>query len=137
MNLFFRIVRDSTEYLNKFPEYDVFVTEEHHNKKADSPSGTAKSIAKIIISGIERKDEIVGSQETAIKPNQLNVVGARGGFIPGNHSVVYDSEADTIRLTHSARSRQGFALGAVMAAEWLKGRKGFFTMNDFISDFFR
>ncbi len=134
VNVFFRIVRDAARYFDKFPEYDVFVTEEHHNQKADSPSGTAKSIGKIIIEEVKRKKEIVSHTECAIRPDQLSVVGARGGNIPGNHHVVFDSQADTIRLTHSARTREGFALGAVLAAEWIQKKKGFYTIDDMMDE---
>lgn len=137
VNIFLRIVRDSSKYFNKFPEYDVFVIEEHHNQKVDSPSGTAKSIGSIIIDEIDRKKEIVTHTAGAIKPEQLSVVGARGGNIPGNHSVIFDSQADTIRLTHSARTREGFALGAVLAAEWINGKKGFYTIEDMMDSIIR
>ncbi|MBI2144100.1 4-hydroxy-tetrahydrodipicolinate reductase [Candidatus Woesearchaeota archaeon] len=138
VNVFYRIVEAAARLINKVPEYDVFGYELHHNQKIDSPSGTAKSIAEILLKNISRKKQVqYGKLDRKINPEELHFASVRGGWVPGTHVAAFDSEADTIELKHTARSRAGFALGAVMAAEWLKGRKGFFTMNDFISDFFR
>src|SRR3989338_3856432 len=128
----------AAKIMNNVKDYDVFVHEFHHSQKADSPSGTAVMIGKIIIESIKRKNKVVTEElKRKIEPNELHISSTRGGSIPGTHIVGFDSAADTIELKHTARNRSGFALGAVMAAEWLDGRKGFFTMNDFISDFFR
>lgn len=138
VNVFYRIVEAAARLINKVPEYDVFGYELHHNQKLDSPSGTAKSIAEILVKSISRKKQVQYDKlDRKINPEELHFASVRSGWIPGTHVVGFDSEADTIELKHTARSRAGFALGAVMAAEWVKGRKGFFTMNDFISDFFR
>ncbi|MBI2176144.1 4-hydroxy-tetrahydrodipicolinate reductase [Candidatus Woesearchaeota archaeon] len=138
VNVFYRIVEAAARLVNKVPEYDVFGYELHHSQKLDSPSGTAKSIAEILLKNIGRKKQAQYEKlERRINPDEVHFASIRGGSIPGTHVVGFDSEADTIELKHTARSRAGFALGAVMAAEWLKGKKGFFTMNDFISDFFR
>ena len=138
VNAFYRVVEAAARLINKVPEYDVFGYELHHNQKLDSPSGTAKSIAEILLKNIGRKKQAqYGKLDRKINPEELHFASVRAGSIPGTHVVGFDSEADTIELKHTARSRAGFALGAVMAVEWLKGRKGFFTMNDFISDFFR
>ena len=138
VNIFYRIVEAAAKLVNKVPDYDIFGYELHHNQKLDSPSGTAKSIAEILLKNISRKKQLqYGKLDRKINPEELHFASIRSGWIPGTHIVGFDSEADTIELKHTARSRSGFALGAVMAAEWLTGRKGFFTMNDFISDFFK
>lgn len=138
VNAFSRIVEAAARLINKVPEYDVFGYELHHSQKLDSPSGTAKSIAEILLKNIGRKKQAQYDKlDRKINPEELHFASVRAGSIPGTHVVGFDSEADTIELKHTARSRAGFALGAVMAAEWLKGRKGFFTMNDFVSDFFK
>ena len=138
VNVFYRIVEAAAKLINKVPEYDAFGYELHHSQKLDSPSGTAKSIAELLVKNISRKKQVQYDKlDRKINPEELHFASIRSGFIPGTHVVGFDSEADTIELKHTARSRAGFALGAVMAAEWLKGRKGFFTMNDFISDFFK
>ncbi|MBI3037080.1 4-hydroxy-tetrahydrodipicolinate reductase [Candidatus Woesearchaeota archaeon] len=138
VNVFYRVIEAAAKLINKVPEYDAFGYELHHNQKLDSPSGTAKSIAEILLKNISRKKQPQYDKlDRKINPEELHFASVRAGWIPGTHVVGFDSEADTIELKHTARSRAGFALGAVMAAEWLRGRKGFFTMNDFISDFFR
>lgn len=106
--------------MNNYPQYDVAMEEVHHVHKLDAPSGTAITIAKAITDQLDRKEE-------------LNIASMRVGEVPGIHTVVYDSEVDTITMTHSAKSRKGFALGAVIAAEWLVGqgvKKGVYTMCD-------
>lgn len=138
VNVFYRVVEAAARLVDRVPDYDVFGYELHHNQKLDSPSGTAKSIAEILLKNIHRKTQAqYGRLDRRISPDEIHFASVRAGSIPGTHVVGFDSEADTIELKHTARSRSGFALGAVMAAEWLKGRKGFFTMNDFINDFFK
>ena len=109
--------------------------ETHHKHKKDSPSGTALSIAKVIINNSDRKDTILTDKcDRTIKENELHFASLRGGNIPGIHKVIIDSEADTIEVSHSARNRSGLALGAVLASEWIKDKKGFFSIDDFISE---
>lgn len=134
-HLFFRLVARAAQCINPFPEYDIMGFEAHHKRKKDSPSGTALSIADIILENFNRKDTILTDKcDRTIKENELHFVSLRGGNIPGIHKVIIDSEADTIEVSHSARNRSGFALGAVLASEWLKDKKGFFTIDDFISE---
>ncbi len=138
VSLFLKIVEQSAKLFNKTKDYDAFVLESHHNQKMDSPSGTAKAIADIMLKNMDRKKKAVFEKlDRKILPEELHVASVRAGWIPGTHVVGFDSEADTIELTHTARSRAGFALGALVAAEWIKGRKGFYTMQDFMSDFFK
>ncbi|MDC7235536.1 MAG: 4-hydroxy-tetrahydrodipicolinate reductase [Spirochaetales bacterium] len=137
-HLFFRMSAAASRMINKIEEYDVMLTEYHHNKKVDAPSGTALTAAQLVVENLDRKKEILpGNPPGAIKPEQLHVASVRGGHIPGIHTLTMDSPADTLEITHSARNRGGFALGAVMALEWLsadENRKGIFTVEDFISD---
>lgn len=121
VNLFYKIVEQAATLVNNFDEYDAAVWEMHHNQKADSPSGTALDVAKHLLKGFPKKDEIVTDAfHSRPQPNQLHVSSTRCGSVPGTHTVYFDSPADTIELTHTARSRQGFASGAVHALENLK-----------------
>jgi 4-hydroxy-tetrahydrodipicolinate reductase len=133
VNLFSQIVMDAARLFEKYPDYDVALSEIHHKAKADSPSGTALSLGSVILQSLRRKSELAsGTLHGTIKPNQLHISSTRVGAVTGRHSVIFDSEGDTIELVHSAKSRAGFAAGAVVAAEWLKGKKGFFTMRDVV-----
>lgn len=120
VNIFYKIVEEAAKLVNDFTEYDASVWEMHHNQKADSPSGTALDIAKRVLAGCKRKTDIVTDafHEKPL-PNQLHVSSTRCGSVPGTHTVFFDSNADTIELTHRARSREGFASGAVHALERL------------------
>ncbi len=114
MNLFFEIVAHAAKIVSKIHQYDPYLTEEHHRTKKDSPSGTALNLLELM------------------KPYYASpgLTSVRAGFIPGNHTVGFDSEADTIVLEHRARSRQGLAEGAVLAARWVAGKKGFYDFRD-------
>ncbi|MBQ2601370.1 MAG: 4-hydroxy-tetrahydrodipicolinate reductase [Treponema sp.] len=121
VNMFYRMVEEAARLVNAFEEYDVAVWEMHHNQKADSPSGTAIDVAKRVMSGFKRKTEMVTDAfHGRPEKNQLHVSSTRCGTVPGTHTVYFDSTADTIELTHTARSRLGFANGAVHALENLK-----------------
>ena len=118
VNMFYKIVEEAAKLVNNFDEYDAAVWEMHHNQKADSPSGTAIDIAKRVLQGFKKKTEIVTDAfHSKPQPNQLHVSSTRCGTVPGTHTVYFDSTADSIELTHTARSRQGFASGAVHALE--------------------
>jgi 4-hydroxy-tetrahydrodipicolinate reductase len=115
--------------MNKYPVYDVDMAETHHVHKLDAPSGTAITLAEQILDNLDRKDKWV--KETAGKPEELSIHSIREGEVPGIHSIHYESEADEITITHSAKSRKGFALGAVLAAEFIAtGKSGFLTIDD-------
>lgn len=134
-HIFYRMVAEAAELINPIPEYDILGYEIHHKRKKDSPSGTALNIANIILNKNERKNKLITDRlDRPVKENELHFASVRGGDNPGIHRVVLDSQADTIELTHSARNRKGFALGAVLAAEWLQGKTGFFEMEDFIQE---
>jgi len=132
MNVFFHSVKETAKVMNNIPEYDAAVYEIHHNQKKDSPGGSAQIIGKIILDNIKRKTKIVGDRFTDKKPepNELHVASVRCGSIPGTHSVLFDCPVDTIELKHIARGREGFAFGAVLAAEFVNGKKGFFGIED-------
>jgi len=137
VNAFFRIVAEAAKVMGKLPEYDAMGLELHHNRKKDSPSGTAKSLEKILLDNLKAKEKVVEEKlGRQIEKNELHFASVRGGNIPGTHSIIFDSEADTIELTHRARNRKGFALGALKAAEWVEGKKGFFTIDDFVKELF-
>jgi 4-hydroxy-tetrahydrodipicolinate reductase len=131
MNYFFRIVRHTAELMNRATEYDPYVHEVHHRQKVDSPSGTALRLAHILLESIDRKKEMLDKPpEGKIGPEMLHVTSTRAGVVAGTHTIGFDSEADFIELTHVAKTRRGFALGALTAARWLRGRKGIYTMDD-------
>jgi 4-hydroxy-tetrahydrodipicolinate reductase len=124
--------------VNPLDDYDIFGLEGHHRRKKDSPSGTALAIAQVILKNSGRKKRLVTDKlDRAIEADELHFASVRGGALPGTHTVLLDSPADTIELTHTARTRGGFAVGAVMAAEWLAGRKGFTSVDAFVDEIFR
>jgi 4-hydroxy-tetrahydrodipicolinate reductase len=133
MNLFMHILSDGARLIDRYPEYDVAISETHHAGKADSPSGTALVIGSLLVQAIRRKQELISGQlHGAIAPNQVHISSSRVGHVQGKHSVVFDSETDTIELMHTAKNRSGFARGALVAAEWVRGKTGVFTMRDVI-----
>lgn len=138
VNLFFKLVETTALIMNRFPQYDVLVHESHHRRKTDSPSGTAKMIGDILIEKLDRKKSVLTRlPDRRIEDHELQLSSSRGGSIPGNHRVIFDSEVDTIVLEHNARSRCGFAEGAVRAAEWIYGRSGLYNINDLMSSVVR
>ncbi len=138
VNVFFQLAEAAARLMNRFSEYDVTVHESHHKDKVDSPSGTALSAAKILLSHIQRKKTIKSDQlRGKIKPEELLVTSTRVGAVVGTHAITFDSMADTIEIRHDAKNRTGFALGALLAAEWINGKKGLYTMADVLSDIIR
>ena len=135
VNLFFRMVRRAAVVMDQFPTYDPFVYEMHHNQKTDAPGGTAKILGEIILKNVKRKKRMAFDRinDRKIEPDELHVGSLRAGYMPGTHVVGFDGEADTIELIHTARSRTGFAEGALLAARWISDRKGFYTLDDIIS----
>ncbi len=135
VNVFLHVNKILAQMMNKYGQYEVQVEEIHHTEKLDSPSGTAMSIAEGILERLDRKNEwvneLVGSDtELITKPDQLLIESHRIKEVPGTHTVIYSSEVDEIEFKHKAHSRAGFALGAVMAAEWLHDKTGFFNITD-------
>jgi 4-hydroxy-tetrahydrodipicolinate reductase len=136
VNVFFFVNKVLSKIMNRYPQYEVQVEEIHHVHKLDSPSGTAMTIAEGIVENLTRKNEwvneLVGKSDNNViaKPNQLLIESHRIEEVPGTHTVIYSSEIDEIEFKHTAHSRAGFALGAVLSAEWLNTKKGFFTIDD-------
>ena len=114
--------------MNQFSVYDVSMTEVHHVHKLDAPSGTAISLAEDILGELDRKNNWV--KETASAPDELPIHSIREGEVPGIHTIRYDSDADSITITHDAKNRSGFVLGAVLAAEYTATHQGLLTMNN-------
>jgi 4-hydroxy-tetrahydrodipicolinate reductase len=127
VNLFFKLNTFLAQLMNSHPEYDVSMEEIHHIHKLDRPSGTAITLANQVISKIDRKKKWSTTDTT----NQtLFIKDVREGEVPGTHIIKYHSEIDDIEIMHKAHNRRGFALGAVIAAEFLIGKKGIYTMED-------
>jgi 4-hydroxy-tetrahydrodipicolinate reductase len=151
VNIFFALNRYLAGIMNGFPDYDVDMTEVHHIHKLDAPSGTAISLADDILGKIDRKkqwrlaadsaeseanaksEENAKSKENAEASPDLQIQALREGEVPGIHEIRYESEADSITIRHDAKSRAGFALGAVLAAEFTVGKKGFLGMDDMLN----
>jgi len=131
VNLFFAVNKHLAKIMNQFPVYDVRMEETHHIHKLDAPSGTAITLAEGILENIDRKNKWVEGKEA--QSGELEIRSIREGEVPGIHEIIYESEADVISIKHDAKSRKGFALGAVIAAEFTKGKKGFLTMNDILN----
>jgi 4-hydroxy-tetrahydrodipicolinate reductase len=134
VNIYFRLVEAAAKLVNRYDEYDVWATELHHHRKTDSPSGTAKTMQHLLLQNIERKTAVVEEKlDRAILPHEIHFSSTRGGPVNFSHTLGFDSAADTITLCHSARNRDGYALGAVQAAEWLAAQAaGCYNMDDFL-----
>ncbi|MDR0731305.1 MAG: 4-hydroxy-tetrahydrodipicolinate reductase [Treponema sp.] len=139
VNLFYRIAAYAAALMDGFPDYDVAGYEVHHNKKADSPSGTARALAELVIKNMDRKTQAVyETLNRPPRPEELHYSSLRLGATPGAHTIIFDSPADSIEITHSARNREGLARGALLAARWLlhggPPRQGVFTFDDVLAD---
>ena len=135
VNIYFKIVEVASKQVNKYDEYDIWGHEIHHHTKADSPSGTAKTLSKILLKNIDRKDSVFEEKlDRKRENNEIHFSSVRGGPVNFAHTIAFDSAADKILISHEARNRDGYALGAVKAAEWLANKDvGFYTMNDFLN----
>lgn len=128
VNIFFEINKHLAQLMSVQSEYEVTVTEIHHTQKKDAPSGTAITIAEQILDTVPRKHRWVN--HISDNPEDLEIISERTDPYPGLHKVSYQSAIDEIEITHNAHNRNGFALGAVLAAEFIKDRKGIFTMKE-------
>lgn len=126
VNIFFELNSYLAKMMSKFSQYKVSMEEIHHIQKLDAPSGTAITLAKDIIAETDYSSWAIGNP----KEDEIFIDAKREENVPGTHTVVYNSDVDSIEIKHTAHSREGFALGAVVAAEWLYGKKGIFTMKD-------
>jgi len=119
VNLFYRITGYAAELFSRFEDYEAFIEEQHHSRKKDAPSGTALKLRDVVAKHIAK---------------DFSVSATRAGAIPGTHRVGFDGAADQITLEHMARSREGFAAGAILAAEWIVGKKGFYEFTDVMDE---
>lgn len=129
VNLFFELNEYLAKMMSKFDSYTVDMEEIHHTQKLDAPSGTAISLAKGVIENSNYTNWTLETPES----KQIHIVAKRIGTVPGTHAVTYNSAIDSIEIKHTAHNREGFALGAVIAAEWIVGKHGVFTMKDVLN----
>lgn len=130
VNIFMTLNSYLAKMMNQFPDYNVEMTEIHHTQKLDAPSGTAITLAEGILGNLDRKT--VWVKDTENNSDELAIKSIREGQVPGIHTIRYESAVDSIEITHDAKSREGFALGAVVAAEFTAGKKGFLGMGDLL-----
>ena len=138
VQLFLRLAARATALLDPFDDYDIAIFERHHRRKADSPSGTALTIADAVLAASSRKRRVATERlDRPVGGDELHVASVRGGEEPGTHTLVWDAADDTIELTHRARGRANLAAGALRAAAWLTagdGRRGMYGIDDLIDD---
>ena len=130
VNVFMAVNKYLAGIMNQFPTYNVEMTEVHHIQKLDAPSGTAITLAEDILEKLDRKNTWV--KETQTSPSEMAVKSIREGQVPGIHTIRYESEVDSITITHDTKNREGLALGAVVAAEYTAGKNGFLGMKDML-----
>jgi len=133
VNIFFEINKKLAQLMNKYEVYDVGIKDIHHIAKLDKPSGTAITLAKDIIENLDRKKVWTIKEPTDYNSRSLHIDSERINQTPGTHKVTYNSEIDSIEITHTAHSRMGFANGALHAAEFIAGKKGIYEMKDVLS----
>lgn len=129
VNIFFELNNQLAKMMSSLEQYNVRIEEIHHTQKLDAPSGTAITLANGIIEETKYKNWTLD----APKSDEISIVAKRIENVPGIHEITYESKVDTIQIKHSAHSREGFALGAVIAAEWIVGKKGVFSMKDVLN----
>lgn len=130
VNVFFKLNEHLARMMNQFGAYDVSIDEVHHTEKKDAPSGTAISLAEGVLKHLERKTRWVGG--SAGDKHDIAITSSRVADVPGTHTVTYASVIDDIEIKHTAHTREGFALGAVLVAEWIRDKKGVLNMDDFL-----
>ena len=137
-NIFFHIVRYSAELIDQFQFYDVYGLEIHHAKKKDSPSGTAKKISEIVLNNFSKKKVLQTEKlDRQIAEEEFHFVSVRGGENSGRHEITFDSQADAISLRHQAHNRRGFGEGALLAAEFIKEKKGFYSFDEVFENYLK
>ena len=129
VNIFFELNKTLSKLMANLPEYKISLEEIHHTQKLDAPSGTAITLAEEIIKNSTYEGWSLDDEQ----PNKLPITAKRIDNVPGTHDVTYRSQVDTIEIKHTAHNREGFALGAVIAAEWIAGKKGVFSMKDVLN----
>ncbi len=130
VNLFFKLNKDLTKMMDKHSHYRVRMHETHHENKLDAPSGTAIRLAH----DIADNSRYTGWSMDSKDPEMISVTSTREGKVPGTHEILWESADDAIQITHTAHSRMGFAAGALLAAKWIVGKKGLFSMQDVLED---
>ena len=130
VNIFFQINKKLAKIMNDYPEYTPIIEEIHHTQKIDAPSGTAISLAEGIIQTSEKIDNWVNTP--TYNSNEIEIISKRINNVPGTHTISYNSIVDSIEIKHTAHSREGFASGAIVAAEFIKSKKGVFGMNELL-----
>lgn len=134
-NLFTRLVEQAARLFDPFTDYDPYLFEHHHRGKADAPSGTALRLAERVIDSMQRKSRVqAGNPDGEIAADALHVASLRAGAAFGQHRVGFDATTDSVELVHTARGREGFARGALLAAEWIKERRGFFSFSEMLDE---
>lgn len=131
VNLFFKLNKHLAKLMQPFKDYKVSINEIHHTRKLDAPSGTAITLAEGIISEIPELTN--WKSEEVLSDNEIPIYSFREGDVPGTHEIIFDSKVDKISIKHEAKSRKGFAMGAVLAAEFMAGKKGFYSMDDLLN----
>lgn len=130
VNILYNLTEQLSRIMNRLDSYEIYLEEIHHIHKLDSPSGTAIRLAEIILGNVDRKKLWVNRPQAG--PEELQILSVREGEIPGIHKISCESDSDKLTLKHIAKGRKGFAIGALLAAEWLAGKKGFFEMKDLL-----
>ena len=129
-NLFLKLAENGARLFGRFPDYDAYILEHHHRDKVDAPSGTAHRLAQIVLAETPTKTHVQpGNPPGKIAPDALHLSSLRAGAAFGRHAVGFDSVADSVEIAHTARSREGFARGALFAAEWIRGKRGVFEFS--------
>lgn len=135
VNIFWKIIKKASSLIDKFEDYDVMGHEVHHNTKKDFPSGTALTTAEIILEHIKRKKRVlVQNIDRVMHPDEFSFSSSRCGSIIGNHEVVFDSTVDSIKISHHSKVRNAHAKGALNCAQWIRDKKGFYTIEDYIKE---
>lgn len=132
VNIFFELNRQLAKMMSSWQEYDIDIQEIHHTKKLDAPSGTAITLAEGIIKQTNKKDWKL-TEHNSTSDGSIPIVAKRIPDVPGTHIINYNSEIDSIEIKHTAHNRKGFALGAVIAAEWIHGKQGVYSMRDVLN----
>ncbi len=131
VNIFFEVNRTLARMMNAHSQYDIRMEEIHHTEKKDAPSGTAVSLAETILDNLDRK--VSWTSGTAAAEESIPIVSERTAGVPGTHTIAYQSDVDSIEIKHTAHSREGFAMGALLAAEWIRGKQGVFNFSDVLN----
>jgi 4-hydroxy-tetrahydrodipicolinate reductase len=131
VNILNSLTRQLSRMMDRYEEYDITLEEIHHIHKLDAPSGTAVKLAEIILNGVSRKKKWVNRRSQDAK--ELVIISVRENEVPGVHKIICDSDYDRLTMIHEAKGRQGLATGALLAAEWLIGKQGYFEMNDMLN----